>query len=72
MRLACGFSCLLNAIVGADETFDGPIYNGTVIGNSAVDGGLNNPEAVIHVCSGNGGPPSASHCPAGEPTDKNW
>ena len=34
-------------------------------------GGLRNPEAVIHVCTGNGGPPSASKCPSGEPTDKN-
>ena len=53
------------------ETFDGPIYNSTVVGN-----GTHNPEAVIHVCTGNGGPPSASKCPGGnqdgtgEPVDK--
>jgi hypothetical protein len=53
------------------ETFDGPIYNGTVVGEKQPEGGMHNPEAVIHVCTGNGGPPSASKCPAGEPTDKN-
>lgn len=36
------------------ETFDGPIYNSTVVGGKQPEGGMHNPEAVIHVCTGNG------------------
>jgi hypothetical protein len=39
------------------ETFTGPLSKGRVIGN-----GTHNPKGVIHVCSGNGGPPSPSNC----------
>ena len=37
--------------------FDGPVYKGHVIAN-----GTYNPAGPIHSCTGNGGPPSPSHC----------
>lgn len=39
------------------QTFDGPLRNGKVLSN-----GTHNPDGVIHVCTGNGGPPSPSSC----------
>jgi hypothetical protein len=39
------------------ETFTGPISKNRVVGK-----GTHNPKAVIHVCSGNGGPPSPTNC----------
>jgi len=39
------------------QTFDGPVRNGKVLMN-----GTHNPNGTVHVCSGNGGPPSPSSC----------
>ena len=39
------------------QTFDGPLWGGQLLSN-----GTHNPDGVIHVCSGNGGPPSQSVC----------
>ena len=39
------------------QTFHGPLKDGKLIGN-----GTHNPNGVIHVCSGNGGPPSPTAC----------
>ena len=36
------------------QTFDAPLYAGKMVGR-----GNHNPQAVIHVTTGNGGPPSA-------------
>jgi hypothetical protein len=39
------------------QTFDGPVRGGKVLMD-----GFNNPTGTVHVCSGNGGPPSPSSC----------
>ena len=39
------------------QTFDGPVRNGKVLMD-----GTHNPTGTVHVCSGNGGPPSPSSC----------
>ena len=39
------------------QTFDGPLWGGQLLSR-----GLDNPDGIIHVCSGNGGPPSKSVC----------
>ena len=39
------------------QTFDAPLYAGKMVGR-----GNHNPQAVIHVTTGNGGPPSATPC----------
>lgn len=40
------------------QTFHGPLRGGKLVSNGTV-----NPHGVIHVCSGNGGPPGPSKCP---------
>ncbi len=47
------------------QTFNGPIRNGKVVSQ-----GTYNPKGVIHVCTGNGGPPSPSLCPFSGHADK--
>lgn len=39
------------------QTFHGPLKDGKLVSE-----GTHNPKGVIHVCSGNGGPPSPSSC----------
>ena len=39
------------------QTFDGPLWGGKLLSQ-----GTRNPTGIIHVCSGNGGPPSKSPC----------
>ena len=39
------------------QTFDGPLWGGELLSH-----GTRNPDGIIHVCSGNGGPPSKSPC----------
>ena len=39
------------------QTFDGPLWGGKLLSQ-----GTRNPNGIIHVCSGNGGPPSKSPC----------
>ena len=39
------------------QTFNGPLKDGKLVSH-----GTHNPKGVIHVCTGNGGPPSPSSC----------
>ena len=52
--LLCMYLCVCSDFY---ETFTGPISRNKVVGK-----GTHNPQAGIHVCSGNGGPPSPSNC----------
>ena len=45
------------------QTFDGPLYAGALVGDAPPGASAyDNPPGVLHVCSGNGGPPSPSSC----------
>ena len=48
------------------QTFDGPLWAGQLLSK-----GTHNPDGIIHVCSGNGGPPSKSPCGQFNATGKN-
>jgi hypothetical protein len=48
------------------QTFDGPLWGGKLLSH-----GTHNPDGIIHVCSGNGGPPTKSPCTQYNATGKN-